>query len=249
MGAALLTRVAAEADTCVIDPAKPAHLPSAVKWHSTPAEINSQFTPDIIVIAVKPQHMANALPVYGKYQNSVFLSIAAGQTLARLSSLLGGGHYAIVRAMPNLPASIGQGISVAVANHSAKAPQRALCETILKSVGLMAWTDSENLLDAVTALSGSGPAYVFALTEAMAKAGEALGLPPELAVQLARQTVVGSGALLAQSKESVADLRVAVTSPGGTTEAALKQLLTQNGLPDLMLKTMQAAAKRAKELS
>lgn len=252
MGGALLERIAANAQTTVIEPAKPAarlaSLPD-VTWLTSPGQIDAQFTPDIVIIAIKPQHMAEVLPAYGKFRHSVFLSIAAGQTLARLTALLGGDDYSIVRAMPNLPASIGQGIAVMVANKNVTSAQRALCDQGLKAVGAVAWIEDENLLDAVTALSGSGPAYVFALVEAMAQAGEILGLPPALAAQLARQTVIGSGGLLAQSPDSAAELRASVTSPGGTTEAALKNLLAANGLPELMLKAMQAAAKRSKELS
>jgi pyrroline-5-carboxylate reductase len=253
MGGALLERVAPMVAACVVDPVPaPARLKSlpGITGLTAPTAIPSSFAPAIVVVAIKPQHMAETLPPYAKFRDSVFLSIAAGQTIASLASLLGGKDYAIVRAMPNLPASIGQGISVAVANKNVNADQRALCDRFLKAVGEAAWIEDENLLDAVTALSGSGPAYFFAMAEAMAKAGEALGLPPDLAAQLARQTLVGSGALLAaQPDAGVAALRRAVTSPGGTTEAALECLLAPDGLSGLMLKAMKAAAQRAKELS
>jgi pyrroline-5-carboxylate reductase len=151
--------------------------------------------------------------------------------------------------MPNLAASIGQGMSVAVANKNVSAEQHALCDKFLCAVGKTAWIEDEGLMDAVTALSGSGLAYVFALCEAMARAGESLGITPALASQLAQQTIIGSGALLAQSHESAEALRATVTSPGGTTEAALKQLIGPNGLYELMLKAMTAAAMRSKELA
>jgi pyrroline-5-carboxylate reductase len=251
MGGALLQRAAALANIDVVDPAAPpAHLKSLpdVLWLSTLEKIDPAFTPDLVILAIKPQHMAEILPAYARFRKSAFLSIAAGQTIARLAHILGH-DCAIVRAMPNLPASVGAGITVATANKNVTSNQRALCDKILNSIGITAWTEDENLLDAVTALSGSGPAYVFALTEAMAKAGENLGLAPALAAQLARQTMIGSGALLARSTESAASLRASVTSPGGTTEAALKHLLAPGGLNDLLLKAMQAAAQRARELS
>jgi pyrroline-5-carboxylate reductase len=178
----------------------------------------------------------------------VFLSIAAGITIRRLQELLGSGQ-AVIRAMPNLPASIGKGISVAITNKQISAGQRTLADRLLKTIGETAWVEDEKLIDAVTALSGSGPAYVFALCEAMAKAGESLGLPKDLAARLARTTVIGSGTLLEQSSETAEALRRAVTSPGGTTEAALKHLLAAGGLQDLMLKAMTTAAERAKDLA
>jgi pyrroline-5-carboxylate reductase len=236
----------------VVDPApQPRDLKAAKKitWLNSPDKINPAFRPDAIVLAIKPQMMAATLPAFARYKNSVFLSIAAGQTLGRLSEMLDGGNRAIVRAMPNLPASVGAGMSVAVANSHVTANQRVLCDTLLRAAGDVAWVKKEALIDPVTAVSGSGPAYVFALVEAMAAAGEKLGLSPKLSMQLARQTIIGSGALLAQSPESAKALRQAVTSPGGTTEATLKILLAKKGLFDLMLRAMQAAAKRAAALA
>jgi len=250
MGSALLQRAANEFAACVVDPASPPAFVKAlsgVSWLAAPEKIDPAYRPDIIVIAIKPQHMAEIVPAYGRFDESVFLSIAAGQTLAKLRSFLG--NKPIVRAMPNLPASIGQGISVAVAAKNVTARQKSLCEKLLRSVGDMAWAEDESWLDAVTALSGSGPAYVFALVEAMATIGHSLGLPSDLAEQLARKTVIGCGALLAESGASASALRLAVTSPGGTTEAALKQLLGPGGLSSLIEKTMSAAAERAKELA
>ena len=237
----------------VIDPASPspdlANIPG-VTWLATPDRIPTSFQPEAIILAIKPQQMASTLPLYARFKSSVFLSIAAGQTLAHITKLLGGDKYAIVRSMPNLPASIGAGVTVAVANQNVTPAQHALCKKLLRAVGDVIWTEDESLLNAVTALSGSGPAYVFALVEAMTAAGEKLGLPAAFAAQLARQTIIGSGALLAQSSESADYLRQSVTSPGGTTEAALKHLLAANcGLPNLMERAMHAATARAKELA
>ncbi len=252
MGGALLQRMAGEVEAYVVDPAPPSSkltVLAGVNWLASPDKIDPAFAPEIVVFATKPQYAAQILPAYKRFEASVFLSIMAGTTLAGIAKLLGGQNFAVVRSMPNLPASIGQGISVAVPNKNVNSAQRALCAKLLGAFGTVVWTGDENHLDAVTALSGSGPAYVFALIEAMAAAGEKLGLPQAMAQQLARQTVIGSGALLAQSKESPEVLRAAVTSPAGTTEAALKQLLAAGGLQDLMLKTMKAAAERAKELA
>jgi pyrroline-5-carboxylate reductase len=235
----------------VVDPApQPENLKSirGLKWLASPGQIDAGFKPALVVVAVKPQHMADALPAYAGFRDSVFLSIAAGTTLARLEQLLGHSGHAIIRAMPNLPASIGQGITAVIANARVTAAQRALGDDFLKAVGEVIWLDDEILLDGVTAFAG-GPAFVFALCESMAKAGEAFGFPPAMAMQLARRNVIGSGALLAQSLESAEALRRAVTSAGGTTEAALKHILTEHGLDEMMLKAMTAGARRAKELS
>jgi pyrroline-5-carboxylate reductase len=193
--------------------------------------------------------MAAVLPTVAAYSDALFLSIAAGKTLATFSEALGA-DAAIVRAMPNTPAAIGKGITVCVAGGTASEAQRDLCTALLESVGTVAWIDNERLMDAVTALSGSGPAYVFYLIECMAAAGQAVGLPPELADMLARQTVAGAGALVEASEtESTATLRRNVTSPNGTTEAALNVLMGENGLAPLLRHAIEAAARRSKELS
>ncbi|MDD3371413.1 MAG: pyrroline-5-carboxylate reductase [Alphaproteobacteria bacterium] len=253
MGGAFLRGTVQKADQIVvIDPAPfPDNIRVAenVLWISSFDKIDPLYRPDVIVLAIKPQHMADVLPLYKGYRDSVFLSIAAGQTLGRIGEILGSFAQPVVRAMPNLPACIGMGTSVAIANGAVSSEQRKVCDTILRSVGDVAWVDDEVLIDAVTAVSGSGPAYVFALVEVMAKAGEKLGLPAELSLKLARQTVIGSGALLSVAKESASDLREAVTSPGGTTAAALKILLDEKALPKVMFSAMSAAAKRAKVLS
>ncbi len=254
MGGALLKRAAGEIATVthVVDPLAPTDdlksLPG-VKWYATLDNLDAAFIPDLAVIALKPQVMTKTLPAYGRYSSTPFLSVAAGQTMARLATLLGNDNHAIVRAMPNLAASVNASMTVAVANKNVTQTQRDLCDGLLSCVGQVAWLKDEALMDAVTALSGSGPAYVFALAEAMAEAGKKLGLTHELSEQLARQTIIGSGALLAQSSESMAALRMAVTSPGGTTEAALKYLLADTGLGNLIEMAMTAARRRAKELA
>ena len=205
--------------------------------------------PAVVVLAVKPQVMGAVLPEVAAFPNALFLSIAAGKTLDYFAQGIGAG-IAIVRAMPNTPAAIGKGVSVCVASASVTDAQRALCTTLLTAVGAVAWVDNEKLMDAVTALSGSGPAYVFYLIECMAAAGQAAGLPAELADMLARQTVAGAGALVEASEtESAAMLRRNVTSPNGTTEAALNVLMGEEGLAPLMRHAIEAAARRSKELS
>jgi len=255
MGGALLRGIVAArlmSSIVVIEPSAPpvdARSLKDVVWKNALEAVDPAFVPDVIIIAIKPQMIADALPSYARFAHAAFLSIAAGATLAKLGQVLGNPSAAIIRTMPNLPASIGKGMTVAVANAQVTPTQRTLCDQVLSAVGATAWVEDEAWLDAVTALSGSGPAYVFALCEAMARAGEALGLAPTLAAQLARQTVIGSGALLAKAPESVEDLRRAVTSPKGTTEAAMTRLLADNGLNGLLLDAMSAAAARAKELA
>ncbi len=202
-----------------------------------------------IVIAVKPQIAAEALPAIAPMigKSTVVVSIMAGRTLQSLATALPGSS-AIVRAMPNLPASIGRGIAVAVPWRTDDA-QRALADRLLSATGKVAWVDDETLLDAVTAVSGSGPAYVFLLAEALTDAGAAAGLPRALAAQLARETVAGAGALLHDSPLEAAALRAAVTSPGGTTAAALDVLMGADGLAPLLKKAVAAAAARSRKLA
>ncbi len=206
--------------------------------------------PRIVVLAVKPQIMDTVLPDLRLLvrPGTLFLSIAAGVDLGRLDELLGGGA-AIVRAMPNTPASVGKGITAVFGNDLVTTEDRAVCEGLLETVGDVVWLHQENQMDAVTALSGSGPAYVFALAETMAAAGEALGLDPKLSAQLARMTVAGAGKMLDVSPEDAATLRKNVTSPGGTTAAALDVVLGSAGLAQLMREAMTAARDRSRELS
>ncbi len=202
-----------------------------------------------IVIALKPQAAAPALePLAALISTStVVVSIMAGRTLQFLAATLKR-RCAMVRAMPNTPASIGRGITVAVARDANDA-QRVLADRLLRAVGSVEWTDDEQLMDAVTAVSGSGPAYVFLLAEALAEAGAAAGLPVELAAKLARETVAGSGELLHRSKLDAATLRDNVTSPGGTTAAALAVLMGKNGLDALLRQAVAAATARSRELA
>jgi pyrroline-5-carboxylate reductase len=202
-----------------------------------------------VVIAVKPQVapqvMPTLVPLVGT--TTVVVSIMAGRTLQFLDATLP--RAALVRAMPNTPAAVGRGITVAVANARVPAEQRGLAHALLSAVGAVEWISDEALMDAVTALSGSGPAYVFLLTETMARAGRAAGLPPLLAESLARATVAGAGELLHRSPLEAATLRQNVTSPGGTTAAALDVLMAKDGLQEMMTKAIAAAAKRSRELA
>lgn len=218
--------------------------------HSGPEAIDAAFRPDVVVFAVKPQSMAAVVPAYARYgeQAAVFLSIAAGKTIASFRQALGQ-RAAIVRAMPNTAAAIGRGISVCCAGPGVSEAQRRQCTELLEAVGEVAWVKQEGLLDPVTAVSGSGPAYVFLLVEALAEAGFKAGLPSELARHLARATVVGSGELLRQSPEAPSVLRENVTSPGGTTAEALKILMGSDGLQPLFDKAIAAATRRARELA
>jgi pyrroline-5-carboxylate reductase len=206
--------------------------------------------PAVMLIAVKPQVMDEVLPPLARLlgPRSVVISIAAGRRIAGLAAHLSPGT-AIVRAMPNTPASVGRGITVAVGNAHVTAGQRRACDDLLRAVGEVAWVDDEGLMDAVTAVSGSGPAYVFHLAECLAEAGIAAGLAPELARRVARATVAGSGELLHRSDLDAAQLRRNVTSPGGTTAAALEVLMAPNGLADIMRNAVAAATRRSRELA
>jgi len=202
-----------------------------------------------IVLAVKPQVAGAVLPTLAPMIGAATLvvSIMAGRTLQFLSAALAR-PCALVRAMPNTPAAIGRGITVAVGQRASEA-QRALAHRLLAATGAVEWIDDEALMDAVTAVSGSGPAYVFLLAEALAQAGAAAGLPPRLAEKLARETVAGSGELLHHSALDAATLRANVTSPGGTTAAALEVLMKANGLAQLMREAVAAATRRSRELA
>ncbi len=202
-----------------------------------------------VVIAVKPQAAVEVVPTTAPMigASTLVVSIMAGRTLQFLSEALNT-PCALVRAMPNTPAAIGRGITVAVAL-GASEKQRALAHSLLTTTGAVEWVEDEALMDAVTAVSGSGPAYVFLLAEALAQAAVAAGLPAGLAEKLARETVAGSGELLHRSELPAAALRENVTSPGGTTAAALKVLMGPNGLEPLMKDAIAAATKRSRELA
>jgi pyrroline-5-carboxylate reductase len=203
-----------------------------------------------IIIAVKPQTASEALPVAAQYvgKSTLVLSIMAGRTIGFLEKSLPPAT-AIVRAMPNTPAAIGRGISVACANALVSARQRKQASDLLAAIGKVEWVGDEALMDAVTALSGSGPAYLFLLTEAMASAGIAAGLPPALATRLARETVIGSAELMHRSQIDAGTLRENVTSPGGTTAAALEVLLGPGGFDHILTQAITAAARRSRDLA
>lgn len=229
----------------VLDPL--AEAPDGVAAERDADALRGRITPRAIVLAVKPQAASDALdalaPLTGK--DCLLLSIAAGVRLERLVRV----SERSVRAMPNTPAAIGRGITALVASEKTEAGDRALAELLMSAGGATLWLDNESDMDAVTALSGSGPAYVFALVEAMAGAGAALGLSPAIADRLARATVVGAAALMDADDRPALVLREEVTSPKGTTEAALECLLRDGGLPALIRETMAAAAARSRALS
>jgi pyrroline-5-carboxylate reductase len=203
---------------------------------------------DTLVIAVKPQSFREAgaalKPLIGPA--TLVVSIMAGMPIATIGEICGG---AVVRAMPNTAAAIGRGITVAVAAPDVGAAQRTVADALLRATGAVEWIDDETLMDAVTAVSGSGPAYVFLLAEELARAGVEAGLPAELATRLARETVAGSGELLHRSALAAAALRQNVTSPGGTTAAALDVLMGPNGLQPLLTRAVAAATRRSRELA
>jgi len=207
--------------------------------------------PDVLVLAIKPQSLDSAATAIAPLAapHTLLISIIAGKTIANLTARLPEAR-SVVRAMPNLPAAIGRGVTAAFANASLTGDERGWCERLLGAVGAFHWLEDESLIDAVTAISGSGPAYVFALTEALAAGAERLGLKPELAMSLARGTVEGAAELMRRdSATSPATLRRNVTSPGGTTAAALAVLQGPGGLEDLMIRATAAARARAAEMA
>lgn len=203
--------------------------------------------PAVVVLAVKPQMMGEVLAGLGAGSETLVVSVAAGTTLSTLGAAFP--HAPVVRAMPNTPAAIGQGITAIVGNDRTDAAALDLAEALMAAVGEVVRLDDETQIDAVTGVSGSGPAYVFHLIEALTAAGEAEGLPPEMAVKLARATVAGAGALAVASDTPAAELRQNVTSPNGTTAAGLAVLMDEtSGLPPLVARTVAAATARAREL-
>ncbi len=222
-----------------------AHAIGGLRLNPDPATLR----PVAIVLAVKPQTAPEVMPALaGLVGDAVVISVMAGRTLGFLADALGEATPA-VRAMPNTPAAIGRGITVAVANAKVSPLQRDLAHRLLAATGAVEWIEDEVLLDAVTAVSGSGPAYVFLLAESLARAGVAAGLPAELAVRLAHHTVAGAGELMHRSPHDPATLRQHVTSPGGTTAAALEVLMHSEGLDALLAKAVAAATQRSRELA
>lgn len=221
----------------------------AADWQARGVRVNAPLpaNPAVLVLAVKPQMMADALRGMPDLTDTLIVSVAAGTMIATYEAAFPG--LPVVRVMPNTPSAIGQGISALIGNARATPADLDLTEALMRAVGRVVRLDSEDQMDAVTALSGSGPAYVFHLIEAMAQAGEAQGLPAAMALELARATVAGAGALAVDGDADPAVLRENVTSPGGTTAAGLGVLMNaDNGLAPLMARTVAAAAERGREL-
>lgn len=220
-------------------------LARGVRLNPSPKDVGNVAA---LVVALKPQIFREAgtgLKPFGG-PTTLVVSIMAGTTIAGIAEVCGG---SVVRAMPNTPAAIGRGITVAVAAKNVGAAQRAVADSLLRATGAVEWVENEGLMDAVTAVSGSGPAYVFLLAEELARAGVEAGLPEGLATKLARETVAGSGELLRRSDLSSATLRQNVTSPGGTTAAALEVLMGPDGMQSLLTRAVAAATRRSKELA
>lgn len=237
----------------VQDPGPPPEVAALLAQHGIAVHATLPATmpePAVLLMAVKPQVMDDVFPAVAKRagRSTVVLSIAAGKTIQGFARHLPSGA-AIIRAMPNTPAAVGRGVTVCCPNDHVTATQRKVATELLSAVGQVGWVEDEALIDAVTAVSGSGPAYVFLLAETLAKAGVTAGLDPALARQLADATVAGSGELLHRSGEDPAILRKNVTSPNGTTAAALDVLMAADGMQPLMDRAVAAATKRSRELS
>jgi pyrroline-5-carboxylate reductase len=256
MGGAMLEgwlRGGAEASRIVaLDPSPPPEMKAlidraGVRLNPDPSSIHDA---EVVVIAVKPQLMQDVLPGVAPLKSSkpLVLSVAAGKTIASFERHFGS-DAAVIRTIPNTPAAVGRGITAMAANANVSAAQLSLARSLLEAVGEVVSVDNEAMIDAVTAVSGSGPAYVFYLTECLAAAGEKMGLPKDLAMRLARATVAGAGELMRQSGTEAAVLRQNVTSPKGTTYAALQVLMAEDGMQPLFDKAIEAATKRSRELA
>lgn len=256
MGGAMLEgwlKGGAEASRVVaLDPSPPPEVRALIERAGVRLnpEVSSIRDAEVVIIAVKPQLMEDVLPgvVSLKASKPLILSVAAGKTIASFERHFGA-DAAVVRTIPNTPAAVGRGITAMAANPNVSPAQLALARTLLEAVGEVVTVDNEAMIDAVTAVSGSGPAYVFYLTECLAAAGEKVGLPRDLAMQLARATVAGAGELMRQSGTEAATLRQNVTSPKGTTYAALQVLMAEDGMQPLFDKAIEAATKRSRELA
>jgi pyrroline-5-carboxylate reductase len=238
------------ANVTVVDPQPSTRVRTLAKRGLAIAASPGRSKAAVIVMAVKPQDAASVMatlkPITRK--STLIVSIMAGRKLGFLQDFVPAGTP-VVRAMPNLPAAIGRGITVAVGNRHAAAGDRKLATGLLEACGAVEWVTDEKLLDAVTAVSGSGPAYVFLLAETLTAAATAAGLPPALAARLARETIAGSGELLRGSKLDAATLRKNVTSPGGTTAAALEVLMGPGGFETLLETAVAKATRRSRELA
>ena len=235
-----------------MDPSPPPEMKALIARHGI--RLNPQVSAitdaEVVVVAVKPQLMEEVLPgiVPLKSSKPLVLSVAAGKTIASFERHFGT-DAAVIRTIPNTPAAVGRGITAMASNANVSPAQQALARTLLEAVGEVVTVDDEAMIDAVTAVSGSGPAYVFYLTECLAAAGEKVGLPKDLAVQLARATVAGAGELMRQSGTDAAVLRQNVTSPKGTTYEALQVLMADDGMKPLFEKAIAAATRRSRELA
>lgn len=235
-----------------LDPAPPPDMRELLARHGIRhnPDVSSIQDAEVLVVAVKPQLMEEVLPglVPLKASKPLILSVAAGKTIASFERHFGAGA-AVIRTIPNTPAAVGRGITAMASNANVSPAQQALARALLEAVGEVVTVENEAMIDAVTAVSGSGPAYVFYLTECLAAAGEKVGLPKELAMQLARATVAGAGELMRQSGTDAAVLRQNVTSPKGTTYEALQVLMAEDGMQPLFDKAIAAATRRSRELA
>ncbi len=235
-----------------IDPSPPPEVRAVIETAGVRLNppVSDVTDAEVVIIAVKPQLMENVLPAIVPLKSSrpLILSVAAGKTIASYEQHFGA-DAAVIRTIPNTPAAVGRGITAMASNANVSPAQLALARTLLEAVGEVVTVENEAMIDAVTAVSGSGPAYVFYLTECLAAAGEKVGLPKDLAMQLARATVAGSGELMRQSGIKAATLRQNVTSPKGTTYAALQVLMAENGMQPLFDAAIAAATQRSRELA
>lgn len=222
--------------------------PSKAEAYKGVDDLEANYNPHVVVMAVKPQLLAEILPMYSRFKTSLFISIAAGLRISFYEQILGA-NIKMIRAMPNLAVQVNEGVSAYIANQNCSADEINIAEQLFAKVGIVAQLQNEKLFDAVTALSGSGPAYVFYLCECMAKAGIALGLDHDMAYAFARQTIIGSGAILKNSDLPPKRLRQNVTSQGGTTEAALDVLMSDDGLQNIMYTTLKSAFMRAQQMA
>jgi pyrroline-5-carboxylate reductase len=256
MGGAMLqgwlNRAIPPARIVVLDPAPPVGITRTISEHAIALNpvLDRVERVEVLVLAVKPQNFDEVLPTLAglRSHRPLVVSIAAGRTIAGIERHFGE-DAAVIRAMPNVPAAIGRGITAMVANPHVSTSQLGLAQVLLEAIGEVVTVEDEGLMDAVTAVSGSGPAYVFYLAECLAEAGMAAGLPEALATRLARATVAGAGELMQTSGRPAAELRQSVTSPKGTTYEALAVLMADDGLKPLLAKAVAAAARRSRELA
>lgn len=252
MGGALMRKWVSSAPQISFSVIEPHDItaPGVKHFRSTDDAKEALHDADAVILAVKPQVMADICVRIAPltHEKTLFLSIAAGQSLSTLEKNLGEGR-AVIRSMPNTPAAVGKAMTTCIANAHVSAEQKALATQLLESAGRVAWLEDESLMDSVTALSGSGPAYVFYLVERLTESGQKLGLPEELATVLARQTIIGAAALMeAEPETPAAVLRQNVTSPGGTTETALR-IVMDGRMQEIFDEALRAAHNRSRELS